>query len=85
MSKKEKLIERFLSKPNDFTYDEMKRLLAFIDYYEKKTGKTSGSGVAFLNKELKHIIRLHKPHPGNILKKYQLNLVETELKSMGIL
>lgn len=85
MSRKEKLIERFKNKPNDFTYDEMVKLLTFFDYYEKKTGKTSGSRVAFLNIKNKHIIRLHKPHPGNILKKYQINLVETELKNKGIL
>ncbi len=85
MSKLEKLIERFLSKPKDFTYDELKTLLNRFQYFEVKSGKTSGSRVAFMNEITKSIIRLHKPHPGSILKRYQLDLVEEELKSEGVI
>lgn len=85
MSKRRKLIERFLSKPKDFTYDELTRLLKTYGYEEAKTGKTSGSRAAFLNMTTKHIIRLHKPHPGKILKHYQLNNIEEELKRKGVI
>jgi hypothetical protein len=85
MTKSEKLIEKFLSKPKNFTYDELKNLLNRFGYYEVKIGKTSGSRVAFMNKDTKNVIRLHKPHPGNILKRYQLDLVEEELKSEGVI
>lgn len=85
MSKAGKLLKRFLSKPKDFTFEELARLLKSFGYEEVKTGKTSGSRVAFINYETKHIIRLHKPHPKPDLKRYQLDNVEDELKSKGII
>ena len=33
MSVKEKLIKRFLSKPRDFTFEELVTLLGYYDYY----------------------------------------------------
>ncbi len=85
MSKTEKLLKRFLLKPKDFTYGELKRLLSLLGYDEAKTGRTSGSRVAFINHRTKHIIRLHKPHPKPELKHYQLNDIENELKKMGVI
>jgi hypothetical protein len=85
MSKAKKLLERFLSKPKDFTYEELKRLFKSFGYKEAKTGKTTGSRVAFIHETTKHIIRLHKPHPENILKHYQLNSIEEELKRKGVI
>jgi len=85
MSKTQKLLKRFLSKPKNFTYNELKRLLDSLGYKEAKTGKTSGSRVAFINYETKHIIRLHKPHPRPGLKKYQLDYIEEELKNKGVI
>jgi hypothetical protein len=85
MSKLEKLIQKFLSKPMDFTYDELRSLLNGLGYKEIKTGRTSGSRVAFFNEQRKHIIRLHKPHPKNILKRYQIDLIEEELRSLEVL
>ena len=85
MSKAEKLLKRFLSKPRDFTYDELRRLLRLFGYEEATTGKTSGSRVAFINHKTKHIIRLHKPHPNPELKRYQINDIEEELRKMGVI
>lgn len=85
MSKFEKLKNRFLAKPKDFTYDELKTLLNKLGYYEVTLGKSSGSRVAFINEISKNVIRLHKPHPGNILKRYQLDLIEDELRAEEIL
>ena len=65
MSKLEKEIERLKSKPKDFTYDEAKKILNNFGFYENNKGKTSGSRVAFVNKNNAKI-ELHKPHPGNI-------------------
>jgi len=81
MTSKNKLLKRFLSKPRNFTFQEMTKLLKGFGYQEFKTGKTSGSRVAFMNVSKNHIIRLHKPHPKSILKKYQLDLIEEELKN----
>ena len=72
MTKKDKLLERFLSMPKDFSYQELKTLLNSLGYEESNLGKTSGSRVLFLNVIKQSKIRIHKPHPGNILKKYQI-------------
>jgi hypothetical protein len=85
MSKINKLLGRFLAKPNDFTYAELKQLLRFFGYVEAKAGKTSGSRVAFKNLSTKHIIRLHKPHPVAELKHYQLDDIEEELRKKGVI
>jgi hypothetical protein len=85
MSKDQKLIVRLLSKPKDFTYNELCRVLNSLGYEESQSGKTSGSRVAFIVKSTNHIIRLHKPHPSNELKQYQIELVIEELKSRGLI
>lgn len=78
MSKKVKLIERFLRMPSDFHYKEVVKLLGYFGYIEMKIGKTSGSRVKFINKE-KTQIRLHKPHPTGIMKSYQLKQIKETL------
>lgn len=81
MSKLEKEIERLKAKPKDYTYDEAKRLLNNLGFYENNKGKTSGSRVAFINKDNAKI-DLHRPHPGNILKTYQVNKLLKSLKEL---
>ena len=71
MSQKDKLVERLLSKPSDFTFDEVATLMGHLGYSAVKPGKTGGSRVAFVSKSGDYI-RFHKPHPGNIVKKYQI-------------
>ena len=85
MSKYDKLIEKVLNPKTGITYKEMSLLLKKMGYTEKKTGKTSGSRVAFLNLETKDIIRLHKPHPGNELKDYVKKEILAELKDKKLL
>lgn len=74
MAQIEKLIKRLLSLPKDFTWDEMIKVLGYFEYEEVKAGKTGGSRRKFADKE-KHVINLHKPHPGNILKQYQIKQI----------
>lgn len=85
MSRHSKLIERFLRLLKDFSYDELKRLLGGLGYDEFTKGKTSGSRVAFVHRDSKHIVRFHKPHPGNIVKRYVLEQLSEELRKQGIL
>ena len=80
MSKTEKLIQRLLSSPKDFTYNELKTLLVSFGYKEVQG---AGSRVCFSHEN--HKIKLHKPHPGNILKAYQLNLIIEELTEKGLI
>jgi HicA toxin of bacterial toxin-antitoxin, len=82
MTKSEKLLNRFLSRPKDFTYNELLRLLSSMGYKEQQG---SGSRVVFFNEGIIHNIKIHKPHPGNILKRYQVDLIIQELKSNGLL
>jgi hypothetical protein len=79
MSKIDKLIIRLLSYPKDFTYSELKTLLTSFGYKEEQG---AGSRVYFSKDN--HKIKLHKPHPGNILKRYQLDLVIDELTAKGL-
>jgi hypothetical protein len=79
MSRKEKLIARFRTQPRDFTWDELVRLLRYLGYEEITAGKTSGSRCRFED-ESGHPIYLHKPHPGNIVKKYVIDDLTEELK-----
>lgn len=82
MSKNEKLVPRLLTLPKDFTWEELTKLLALFGYAEIKKGKTGGSRRKFAD-EKKHIISLHKPHPGNIVKEYALKQVIAQLKEKG--
>jgi hypothetical protein len=80
MSKSEKLIARLLSRPKDFTYGELATLLSSLGYSEVQG---AGSRVCFSKEG--HKIKLHKPHPGNLLKAYQLGLIIEELTSKGLI
>ena len=74
---------RFLLKPKDFSYNELRKLLKNFGYDEFQKGKTSGSRVCFVHKESKHILQLHKPHPENILKQYQIEQIIKVLTEQG--
>ncbi|MFH1428615.1 MAG: type II toxin-antitoxin system HicA family toxin [Candidatus Margulisiibacteriota bacterium] len=84
MSDKDKLLKRLMSKPKDFKYSELKRLLSHFGFIESTKGKTSGSRVAFVNSH-KDIIRLHKPHPKPILKEYQIQEIVDYLSEKGMI
>lgn len=70
MTKRDKLLERFLSIPRDFTYDELKVLLSGLGFVEVNRGKTSGSRTSFYNSISGSQIIIHKPHPEKIMKQF---------------
>jgi len=84
MSRLEKEIERLRTKPKDYTYDEAKSLLNKLNFYENNKGRTSGSRVEFRDDKGRKII-LHKPHPQNTLKVYQVNIILESLKRMEVI
>lgn len=84
MSKQDKLIARFSSLPKDFTWNELKALLSYLGFEEVATGKTSGSRVRFYQKDYPPIL-LHKPHPGKIMKAYQIKEIKNFLENEGFL
>lgn len=68
MSKNDKLIKRFLSKPKDFTWDEFVKVFKVFGF-ELKSG--DGSRRSFVN-ENQDVFYIHEPHPGNIMKPYTI-------------
>ena len=85
MGRNDKLLIRLQNKPKDFTYDELRRLLSSVDCMEDTLGKTSGSRAAFIHKPTNTVLRLHRPHPGNELKAYQVEIVLDFLKTIGVI
>ncbi len=67
MTKKEKLINKFLEKPlrTDLTFNDLETCLKSLGY-QKIEG--SGSRVRFFNPKNKDIFLIHKPHPTPNLK-----------------
>ncbi len=80
MSRKEKLLSRIFAIPSDFTWSELRTLLAQLGWQEVQG---SGSRVKFDNGNPADRLNLHKPHPGNIVKKYALKQVVEKLESKG--
>lgn len=79
MSKLDKLLERLCRRPKDFTWEELEKLLVACGYELLKSGTTGGSRRKFYKASSAEVLDLHKPHPGNILKPYQLDLVIEKL------
>lgn len=82
MSQSEKAVQRLLSIPKDFTWEELSKVLVKFGYIELKTGKTGGSRRKFSDEKM-NVIILHKPHPGNIIKEYAIKQVIVHLKEKG--
>lgn len=82
MSTKEKLLCRFRSLPNDFTFDEVVRLFSYYGFELSNKGGTSGSRVAFVKGDASFM--MHRPHPGNVVKKGVLKGIYEYLNSKEI-
>ena len=80
-----KILEKLLDPRTTLTFQELEYVLGKLGYIERKTGKTSGSRRAYINQRTKHIIRIHKPHPGNEIKKYVKNYIISELKRQNLI
>lgn len=84
MTKREKLTERFLTKPKDFTWEELIKVLGYFGYEQISVGKTGGSRARFVRAGYPPIT-LHKPHPRLILKRYQIDEIINVLKQEQLL
>jgi hypothetical protein len=84
MSKNKKLLKRLKSRPVDFTWDELTRLLGGFGYQLAKKGKTGGSRRRFIH-ETNPLICLHEPHPQKVLKRYQIDQILELLTEEGLL
>ena len=79
MSRRDNLISRLQSRPKDFTWGVLQRLLEGQVYEMVNQGKTGGSNRRFIHLTAA-TITLHKSHPGKILKMYALDDVLGVLK-----
>ena len=83
MGRQDKLVARFKSRPKDFTWDELVRLLGRLGYAEAKTGRTGGSR-RFIHPTAP-MITLHKPHPGSIVRMYVIDDLLRLLSEEGLI
>lgn len=79
MSKKDKLLARFLAMPSrkDLTFKELDTLLTSLGFVKIEG---AGSAVKFYHEEKDLLINLHKPHPSDILKVYIVKQIKIKLK-----
>ena len=83
MSKEEEQIQRLKDVPSDYTYTEAKALAKRLGYEEFNKGRTSGSRVLLYRVADGRKILLHKPHPGDIMRKYAVKDLYETLKRNG--
>ncbi|WP_072680707.1 type II toxin-antitoxin system HicA family toxin [Arcobacter sp. LA11] len=81
MSKKDKLLIKFLENPprKNLTFKELSSLFNSLGF---KKIEGAGSAVKFYNKEKDLLINLHKPHPNDILKVYIIKQIQNKLKEI---
>ena len=84
MARRDKLIGKLRAQPRDFTWDELVSLLKSLGYKSVKPGKTAGSRRRFIHAD-HGLISLHQSHPGNALKKYQMDQIIEVLEQEGLL
>jgi predicted RNA binding protein YcfA (HicA-like mRNA interferase family) len=77
VSKVEKLKDRLLSRPSDFTWQELCTLMNTVGF---KLVQAGGSGRKFIHPDGDVTLFLHEPHPGSILKAYQVRAAIALLK-----
>jgi predicted RNA binding protein YcfA (HicA-like mRNA interferase family) len=81
MSQFTKLQARLQSIPADFTWHELTAVLQGLGFAE--SSEKGGSYRTFTNAH-GHKIFLHKPHPGNVVRRYALRAVVEKLKELGL-
>jgi HicA toxin of bacterial toxin-antitoxin, len=69
MSNRQKAIDRLLSKPSDYGWDELTFLMEAFGYELKTSG---GSARKFIHRKTRATLFMHQPHPAKILKAYQV-------------
>ncbi|MEO6921641.1 MAG: type II toxin-antitoxin system HicA family toxin [Collimonas sp.] len=82
MTRSDKLRSRAESVPADFTWHE---LVVLLDIYGFSEFSDKGGSYRSFKTEAGLKIFVHKPHPGNIVKKYLLRKVIGKLKEFGLM
>lgn len=82
MTQFKKALARLQQRPMDFTWDEAVRVMQGCGF---KVIKSSGSRRKFFHEEKNVAVSIHQPHPGNILKRYQVDRLIEALRDTGSL
>ncbi len=82
MSRFQKALDRLVTKPKDFTWNELLTIMTHLGYRELKG---SGSRRKFVHEKTKAIISLHEPHPALVLKRYAVEIIIDHLTEQGLL
>lgn len=82
MTRQEKLLRKLLDMNAVLTWSELVTILRGLGY---QVQQGPGSRVKFVHEDPLMLISLHKPHPGNELKRYARLQVIEKLKSGELL
>ncbi len=80
MSRREKLLARFLSVPKDLTWEEFSAVLSGFGFERRNAG---GSSRTFVHAGTGTVVVAHQPHPGNIVKPYAIRKAVAALQEGG--
>ena len=80
MGKIEKLKQDLKARPKTYNWQDVVQVLESVGYRQNKSGKTSGSRVRFVHSKAAPLV-LHKPHPGNEMKRYMIKYIADKLES----
>jgi predicted RNA binding protein YcfA (HicA-like mRNA interferase family) len=80
MSKRDKLLVKLLNLNGSLTWLELESLLKGLGF---RHVSGAGSRVKFFHPALETVISLHRPHPGNEVKRYARRHVNTVLQEGG--
>lgn len=87
MSKRQKLLDRFFGNPVpvDFRFNDLETLLAGFGFQmiENPRGSSHKLFVYMSRDGREHRIVCSRPHPGGILKAYQLREIRARLREWG--
>jgi predicted RNA binding protein YcfA (HicA-like mRNA interferase family) len=81
MSKRDKLLTRLFSRPNDFQWDELVALLAGLGF---EVINKKGPRFRFVHPGTSRKLMFHKPHPESTVKKYVIDQTIEVLADLGV-
>ena len=82
-AQEEKQKERLKSIPTDYTFREAVTLMQRLGFTLCQKGHTSGSRILFFRERDEAKVALHKPHPGDVMKKYAVEQLVVQLIKLG--
>ena len=83
MSRKEKLLNRLKGYPKDFSWEEATSLLK--RYGCERYDNKGGSHQIFIHVDSNRKLHITRPHPINVLKKYQIESILDFLTDLGLI